>query len=134
VESDFILRFLKVFQVKRQVTASQSEDVVRQYALRRLAEVFCVPESELPNEARFGYELRAVPASCFKLNEFDLIDSDIKDVADRRLLKEMSRGELVIRTVGEYCEHMVKCYLIKPKEVAQVLRLPVNDGVLTSRF
>jgi hypothetical protein len=114
-----------MFQVKRQdTTVFQSEDVVRQYALRRLAEVFRVSERELSNEMRFGYELRAVPASCFKLNEFDLIDNDIKDVSDRQLLKKMSQGALVICTVGEYCDHMVKCCLIKPNEVAQVLRLP----------
>lgn len=115
-----------MFQMKRQIPAVHSEDVVRQHALRRLAEVFRVPESALSNEARFGYELTAVPASDFKLNEFDMIDNDIKDVADRQLLKEMSQGTLVIRTVGEYCDHMVRCSSRNPKEVARVLRLPVD--------
>lgn len=115
-----------MFQIRRQVPVLHSEDVVRRYALQRLAEVFRVPESSLSNEARFGHELKAAPASDFKSNEFDVIDDDIKDVADRRLLKEMSQGVLVICTVGEYCDHMVRCSSLKPKEVARVLRLPIQ--------
>jgi hypothetical protein len=116
-----------MFQVKRQVHMSHSEDLIRQHALRRLAEVFRVPESSLSSEARFGQELKAAPASDFKSNEFDVIDDDIKDVADRRLLKEMARGLLVINTVGDYCEHMVRCSSLKPKEVARILRLPATS-------
>ncbi|MBF0147451.1 MAG: hypothetical protein HQL84_12975 [Magnetococcales bacterium] len=113
-----------MFKIKRQVTIVHPKDVVRLFALHKLAEVFRVPGSSLSNEARFGHELKAAPASDFKLNEFDLIDNDIKDVADKRLLKEMSQGRLVIRTVGEYCDHMVRCSSLKPKEVARVLLLP----------
>jgi hypothetical protein len=102
---------------------THSEDVIRQHALQRLAAVFRVPESSLSNEARFGHELKAAPASDFQSNEFDVIDDDIKDVADRQDLKEMSQGLLVIRTVGDYCDHMVRCSWRKPKEVARVLRL-----------
>lgn len=61
--------------------------------------------------------------SDFNSNEFDLIDDDIKGVADRELLNDMSRGELVIRSVGDYCDHMVRCSARKPKEVARLLRL-----------
>ncbi|MBC7394315.1 MAG: hypothetical protein H7340_13375 [Variovorax sp.] len=115
------------FKVKRPALMSYPEDLVRQHALQHLAEVFRVPESSLSNETRFGQELKAAPASPFKLNEFDVIDDDIKDVADKPLLKEMAKGLLVIQTVGDYCEHMVRCSAIKPQEVARVLRLPAAE-------
>jgi hypothetical protein len=116
-----------MWQVKRPALMAYPEDLILRHALRRLVEVFGVPESSLSREARFGHELKAVPASDFKSNEFDVIDNDIKDVADRRLLKEMAQGLLVIRTVRDYCEHMVRCSSVKPEEVARVLRLPAAD-------
>ncbi|MBR0566158.1 hypothetical protein J5J83_08520 [Azoarcus sp. L1K30] len=118
-------------KIDLQAPMIHSEEVVRQHALQRLAEVFRFPESSLSNEARFGHELKAAPASDFKSNEFDIIDDDIKDVADSLLLKKMLQGVLVIRTVGEYCDHMVKCSSLKPKEVARVLRLPVEGAEQT---
>jgi hypothetical protein len=101
----------------------QPEDMVRRHARQRLAEVFRVPENSLTDQARFGYELTAAPPADFRLNEFDAIDADIKDVADRQILKEMAKGSLVIRTVGDYCAHMVRCSHVNPKEVARILRL-----------
>jgi len=115
------------FKVKKSTPVAYPEEVIRQHSLRHLAEVFGVPEASLFNGARFGQELKAAPASDFKANEFDVIDGDIKDVADRRLLKEMAQGELVIQTVGDYCEHMVRCSIMKPEEVARILRLPATE-------
>lgn len=115
------------FKMKKTVRVIYPEDVIRLHALRHLAAVFRVPESSLSNDARFGQELKAAPASDFKANEFDIIDDDIKDVADKRLLKEMAQGLLVIQTVGDYCEHMVRCSALKPKEVARILRLPATE-------
>ena len=112
------------FKVKKSVMAPPSAEVVRRHSLRHLAEVFGVSEASLSLDARFGHELKANPASDFKANQFDIIDGDIKDVADKRLLKEMAQGTLVIQTVGDYCEHMVRCSGINPEEVVRVLRLP----------
>lgn len=112
------------FKVKKSTQAVYPGEVIHQHALRHLAEVFGIPESVLSKDARFGQELKAAPATDFKANEFDAIDDDIKDVADKRLLKEMEQGRLVIQTVGDYCEHMVRCSSLKPKEVARILRLP----------
>jgi len=112
------------FKVKMTATAVHSEEVIRRHSLRHLAEVFGVPEASLSLDARFGHELKASPASDFKLNQFDIVDGDIKDVANKRLLKEMAQGKLVIQTVGDYCEHMVRCSSINPEEVVRVLRLP----------
>ena len=114
------------FKVKKPAMAAPSEDVVRRHALRHLAEVFGVPEASLPLDARLGQELKVNPASDSKGNQFDIVDGDIKDVADKQLLKEMAQGKLVIQTVGDYCEHMVRCSSINPKEVVRVLRLPAT--------
>jgi hypothetical protein len=115
------------FKVRKSTPEAYSEEVIRQHSLRHLAEVFGVPEASLSNDARFGQELKAAPASDFKANEFDVVDGDIKDVADKRLLKEMTQGVLVIQTVGDYCDHMVRCSTIKPEEVARILRLPATE-------
>lgn len=112
------------FKVKKPAPVVPSEEFVRRQSLRHLAAVFGVPEASLSLNSRFGQELMANPASDFRANQFDIIDSDIKDVADKRLLKEMAQGTLVIQTVGDYCEHMVRCSRINPEEVARVLRLP----------
>lgn len=111
------------FKVKKPVPVVHSEEVVRRHSLQHLAEVFGVPEASLSLDARFGKELKANPASDFKANQFDIIDGDIKDVADKQLLKEMAQGTLTIQTVGDYCEHMVRCNSINPAEVSRVLRL-----------
>lgn len=100
------------------------EEMIRQYALRRIAEIFGVSKDTLSPGARFGQELKAAPASDFKSNQFDIIDGDLKEVADKQLLKKVAQGTLVIRTVGDYCEHMVDCSRIKPEQVASILRLP----------
>ena len=112
------------FKLKKSAPTIHSEEAVRRHSLRRLAEVFGVPEASLSPCARFGHELKADPASAFKANQFDIIDGDIKDVVDKRLRKKMAQGTLVIQTVGDYCEHMVRCSSINPEEVAGVLRLP----------
>jgi hypothetical protein len=100
------------------------EIAIRRHVLQRLAAVFNVEMNVLPLGARFGEDLKARPASDFKANEFDIIDGDIKDVADKQLRKAMSRGELEIRTVADYCDHMVRCYATKPRDVARLLSLP----------
>lgn len=115
------------FKAKKPATAVPSDDVVRRHALRRLAEVFAVSEASLSLNARFGQELKAAPRSDFKENQFDIVDGDIKDVADKQRLKKMAQGKLVIQTVGDYCEHMVRCKSINPDELVRVLRVPATE-------
>lgn len=100
------------------------EHLVRAYALRRLADVFQVTEGSLSDIDRFGEELKAAPASDFRFNGFDTLDDDIKWVADRRLLQQMASGDLVIHTVRDYCDHMVRCSHLNTARVAEVLALP----------
>lgn len=97
------------------------EDVIRQYALYRLASVFKVDVGALSMDARFGIDLKASFTSDFRSNELDIIDNDIKDVADKFILKAFAKGELEIKTVADYCNHMVHCYAIKPKDVTNLL-------------
>ncbi len=99
------------------------EGKVREYALLRVAYLFNVERHLLSLNARFGEELKASFVSDFKANEYEQLDRDIKDVADRQISQELSSGTLVIRTVGEYCDHMVRCYRTKPDEVIRVLRI-----------
>lgn len=103
------------------------EALIRQHALLRLAALFGVLVESLSLDMRFGDELKAGPVSYFRDNEFDVIDNDIKDVADKHILKEMERGALEIQTVADYCNHMVRCDSTKPVGVARLLNLPVND-------
>jgi len=104
------------------------EQLVRQHALRRLADVFQVTEASLSGTDRFGEELTAAPPTYFRFNEFDTLDEDIKWVADKRLLREMETGNLVIRNVEDYCDHMVNCSRFNNERVAEILKLPIAAG------
>ncbi|WGG52877.1 hypothetical protein [Rugamonas sp. DEMB1] len=106
---------------------TSQEALIHQYALRRLAEVFHVSVESLLLDMKFGKELKARPVSCFTENEFDVIDNDIRDVADKAVLKEMAHGLLEIRTVEDYCKHMLRCNAVKPVDVARLLQLPKNE-------
>ncbi len=100
------------------------ESIVRKYALRRLAAVFGVAESEISPDAKFGRELKANGRSDFKLNEFDLIDDDIKDVADADTRRRLANGAFEVATVRDYCDHMVRSSTTNARMVARVLGLP----------
>ncbi|WP_338525228.1 hypothetical protein NUH87_06185 [Pseudomonas batumici] len=92
-------------------------------AMRRVAAVFGIALDALSPDQKFGEDLKSSFVSDFKRNEFDLINDDIYDVIDRKVAKEIAAGALVIRTVEDYCNHMVRCYETKPKTVRQVLRI-----------
>lgn len=101
------------------------EEKVRRHARLKVSGLFNVQPDSLALDAAFGEELKASFTSDFRANEFDQLDRDIRDVADRDVLKQLSSGALVIRTVGDYCDHMARCYRTKPKEVIRVLRMEV---------
>lgn len=103
------------------------EATIRDRALARLAEVFQMPVSSLRDELQFGVDLKASFVSDFRRNELDLIHDDIHDVADRSIAKELRSDRLIIRTVGDYCAHMVRCNSAKPKDVAKVLKLGAHS-------
>jgi len=99
----------------------EMEDKVRLYALRRVGDVFNIRPASLPLGSVFGEDLKATFISDFKRNELSRILDDIWDVADRQVAEELKSGVLVIRTVRDYCDYMVRCYGTRPKDVRYVL-------------
>lgn len=99
------------------------EQIIRDRAHARVAQVFGLAPAALPLSAEFGKDLKASFVSEFRFNEFDKIDQDIKDVADRATRKRLGSGDLVIHTVADYCDHMVACYATNPRDVARLLNL-----------
>lgn len=100
-----------------------SDEDLRRAARTRVAHLFNVSLDALGLDILFGEDLKASFVSDWKENEFDKLLYDIRDVADRKTLKKLDSGELVIRTLGEYCEYMVRCYRTKPNEVIRVLHI-----------
>ena len=99
----------------------EMEEMIREKALLRLSEVLHIPVATLSPERRFGDDLKASFVTDFRRNEFDQVNDDIHDVADPTITKELSSGHLVIQTVGDYCDHMVRCSRTKPKHVKKLL-------------
>jgi hypothetical protein len=77
--------------------------------------------SALKDEMRFGDDLKASFVSDWRHNEFDQVLHDIRDVADAETLRVLDAGTLVIRTVGDFCDHMVRCYKTSPRAVEAAL-------------
>lgn len=100
-----------------------TEQVIREHALARIAEIFGIPVTQLRQDTKFGEDLKASFVSDFRFNELDKVDFDIRDVADRKITKELNKGEATIYTVGDYCNHMVRCYETMSDEVSRILRL-----------
>ncbi|KPC50712.1 hypothetical protein [Amantichitinum ursilacus] len=92
-------------------------------AMRRVAEVFGIDLEAVRPALKFGEDLKSSFVSDFRRNEFDLINDDIHDVANRKVTKEIASGSLVIRTVEDYCFHMIRCHKAKPKAVKQALNI-----------
>lgn len=109
--------------MKTPLSAAQVEALIRARAHARIATVFAIIPEEMRNSSAFGEDLRCSFVSDFRSNEFDRLDQDIKDVADRETRQRLANGELVIRTVGDYCDHMVRCFATNPTEVARLLEI-----------
>lgn len=99
------------------------ETVVRDKALLRLADIFQVSVTSLHDDLILGADLKASFVSDFRRNELDLVHDDVYDVADRSLTKELMSGRLVIRTVGDYCSHMIRCSRVRMADVARLLKI-----------
>ncbi|MBC5768552.1 hypothetical protein [Ramlibacter albus] len=101
-----------------------TEAEIRRHALERVAAIFRRPVEQIQPAMAWGSDLRASSVSDFRYNEHDTLLHDIRDVADARTLAEIESGQLTVRTVGEYCDHMARCYQTNPAEVAHILKLP----------
>ena len=98
-----------------------TEKLIREKALLRLSGIFGIPVADLKPGRRFGDDLKASFVSDFRRNEFDKVNDDIHDVADRAITKEMASGRLIIQTVGDYCDHLVRCSVTREKAVKKLL-------------
>ena|ERR1700754_3902565 len=90
-------------------------------SLQRIAAIFKMPVEQIRLEWVFGTHLKSSFRSDFARNEFDVINDDIHDVADKNAIRLLGEGELVISTVGEYCEFMVNLSRQNPEGVRRVL-------------
>lgn len=104
--------------------SQNTQDVIREFSLRRLAKIFNISKNDLFEDQRFGFDLISSKANDFRLNEFDIIDNDIKDVANKYIKKEMENGLLIVSTVGDYCDHMIRCSHTNFDDVSYVLEIP----------
>ncbi|MCD0258408.1 hypothetical protein JWH06_09490 [Xanthomonas melonis] len=98
------------------------EQMIRASAIARLAKIFHLPVTKLSPDLRFGTDLAASFVSDFRSNELDQVNDDIRDVADRAITKELGTGQFTIRTVGDYCDHMIRCSKVRPKDVKRSLK------------
>lgn len=105
---------------------SELDSEIRQSAIQRIAWIFSIPAELLRPEWRFGVELKSSFRSDFRRNEYDHLNDDIHDVADRATLRLFADERLVIRTVGDYCQLMVDQSKARPSLVRDVL-LERND-------
>lgn len=99
------------------------EEIIRQKSLARIANVFSISADGVSLSDRFGVELKPSFVSDFKDNELDVINNDIHDVASRKEVADLDSGKLVITTVGDYCDFMVRCSRSNPSEVAYLLKM-----------
>ena len=103
---------------------SDPDEIVRKFALQRIANIFNISVDLLNEEAVFGEDLKATHSSgLLRRNEYDAIEGDILDVCDRKTYKTISSGNLTIYTVGDYCNHMIHCYKCNPKDVIETLKI-----------
>jgi hypothetical protein len=106
-----------------------TEKLIREKALLRLSGIFGIPVADLNPDRRFGGDdLRVSFVSDFRRNELDRVTDDILDVADRAITKEISSGHLKMKTVGEYCDLMVRCSRTKRKNVLKLLEIDEGQG------
>lgn len=103
---------------------SDPDEIIRKFALQRIANVFNISVDLLNEAAVFGEDLKATRSTgLFRRNEYDAIEGDILDVCDRETYKTISSGNLTIYTIGDYCNHMARCYKHNPKDVIATLKI-----------
>lgn len=98
----------------------EANEAIRQKAFQRLANIFKIPIDSLHGEMQFQ-DLNPSFISIIKRNEFDIIHDDIRDVASAQIIKKLQNGDLEIKTIDDYVDHMISCYSENPKMVINVL-------------
>lgn len=103
------------------------EDLIRKKCFIRISNIFHVSNESLKGHYVFGKDLKASFVSDFKSNELDTIFEDVFDVMDHKMYKNFISKEIVIKTVDDYCNHMIGCYINNPKEVIYILNIDNNN-------
>lgn len=117
-----VVRIIK--KVNRESMAmSHSDKEIFDASIKKLAEIFKIPIESIQLDYQFGKELDASFVSDWSYNELDQVLHDVRDVADRNIIKELEAGNLIIETLEKYCNHMIRCYKTEPKEVIYALGL-----------
>lgn len=98
------------------------ESKIRNLSVERVSSIFGISVDEINLSDRFGVELKESFVSEFKENELDKINNDIHDVATNEISLDLAAGKIVIRTLKDYCDLMVKCYRDNKEEVSFLLR------------
>jgi hypothetical protein len=99
------------------------EKVIRERAFARISALFGIPVQELRESFRFGEELHPSVASAFRDNEVEDVVDDIVNVSTPLMIREFGKGVWDIKTLGDYCDHMVRCYELSPRAVSKVLKM-----------
>jgi len=94
---------------------------LRNKILSHIASVLKVPSESLNDEMRFGIDIKPSFVSDFKYNELDILIEDMRDACSGKILTEWNRGEINTETVGEYIEHIIRCYNENPKLVTKLI-------------
>ncbi len=95
---------------------------------KKIAEIFKLPVEKIKPDDVFGKDILCTPiTSEFKENEFDVMLFDIRYVADPKTIKQLNNGGLVIKTVNDYCKHMVHCHHKRPNRVIDTLETKNED-------
>jgi hypothetical protein len=100
-----------------------SDEDILNAAKKIVAKTFNVSINTISLDYEFGNELKNSFISDFKWNEYDDILEYIRDAADSCILKELNSGDVVIRTVDDFCKHMIRCYHINKKKVVKILEI-----------
>ena len=90
-------------------------------SLMRISRIFHIPIAEIHRELRFGVDLKPGFVSDFRDNELDIINYDLHDAATKGIRADLIAGRIVIKTVGDYCEFMLRCSEFNQKRVESIL-------------
>lgn len=100
------------------------ENQLRNRILLHLSQVLEIPINEIASDMKFGVDIKSNFQSDFKYNALDILIEDARDVCSGKIAKEWNRGEIIIDTISDYIEHMIRCNRENPRLVDMVIGGP----------
>ena len=99
-----------------------SDAEITRVCRQRISRFFGIPVEHVHAAQVFGTDLRdRSEKSDFRYGALDHILHDIHDVADKETLAAINAGAFEVRTVDDYCNHMIRCYQTNENAVATTL-------------